>query len=186
MNSNNAPEQGSAWSPRANIAGMGCVQSVEVLPGKFLLLWSGTTAGPIMQRDSAVRTDNGATYPALTRVGSIVLAQPGQLAALSFITLESVRVGTRARLALLLGEISSVQNPPDSSKFEELKRTRQDPTNLPPSESLFSDRYHFAQSQQTAWCRHFQMEISWAAEDAQNELLTFTIFGQTWQEMRSQ
>ena len=46
MNTNNAPEQGSAWSPRAEIAGMGCVQSVEVEPGKNLLLWGGTTAVP--------------------------------------------------------------------------------------------------------------------------------------------
>ena len=178
MNQNNAPEQGSAWSTRANIAGMGCVQSVEVTPGVFRLLYSGNTTGPIMQRDVNARTDNGAAYPVSTVFGSIVMAQPGQLAAISFITLESVRVGTRAGLALLLGEISG--------PFEELNRTRQDPTNLPPSTTLFSDRYHFAQNQQTAWCRHFQMEISWPPEDAANELLTFTIFGQTWQEMRSQ
>ena len=178
MNQNNAPEQGSAWSPRANIAGMGCVQSVEITPGIFRLLWSGTAPGPIMMRDVNARTDNGVAYPAETDFGSIVMAQPGQLAAISFITLESRRVGTRAGLALLLGEISG--------DFEELKRTRQDPTNLPPSTTLFSDRYHFAQNQNTAWCRHFQMRISWPAEDAANELLTFTIFGQTWQEMRSQ
>ena len=178
MNQNNAPEQGSAWSPRANIAGMGCVQSVEITPGVFRLLYSGTTAGPIRMRDLAGTTDNGAAYPVDTVFGSIVMAQPGQLAALSFITLESVRVGTRAQLALLLGEISG--------EFEELKRTRQDPTNLPPSTTLFSDRYHFAQNQKAAWCRHFQMKISWPAEAAFNELLTFTIFGQTWQEMRSQ
>jgi hypothetical protein len=186
MNSNNAPEQGSAWSPRANIAGMGCVQSVEVLPGKFLLLWAGTAAGPIMKRDITSRLDNGTPYPVSSRFGSIVLAQPGQLAALSFITLEAVRVGTRASLALLLGEISGEFAGVVSEAFEPLDRTRQDPTNLPPSKTLYSDRYHFAQSQSAAWCRHFQMEISWPAEDAANELLTFTIFGQTWQEMRSQ
>jgi len=178
MNQNNAPEQGSAWSTRANIAGMGCVQSVEITPGIFRLLWSGTTPGPIMMRDINANTDNGAAFPVRTVFGNIVVAQPGQLAAISFITLESVRVGTRAGLALLLGEISG--------QFDELKRTRQDPPNLPPSTTLFSDRYHFAQNQKTAWCRHFQMEMTWPAEAAFNELLTFTIFGQTWQEMRSQ
>ena len=125
-----------------------------------------------------MNTDNASKYAVQTMFGNIVLAQPGQLAALSFITLESVRIGTRAGLALLLGEISGT--------FDELERTRQDPPILPPSNTLFSDRYHFAQNQSEAWCRHFQMQISWPAEDAANELLTFTIFGQTWQEMRSQ
>ena len=132
----------------------------------------------IMQRDVNGNTDAGVSFPVQTVFGNIVLAQPGQLAALSFITLESARAGTRAGLSLLLGEIFG--------QFEPLKRTRQDPPNLPPSTSLFSDRYHFEQNQQTAWCRHFQMAIDWPAEDAPNELLTFTIFGQTWQEFRSQ
>jgi hypothetical protein len=182
MNSNNAPEQGSAWSTRADIAQMGCVQSVEVTPGKFRLLIGSTVAGPVLQRDRNARTDNGTSYPVRTVFGNIVLAQPGQLAALSFITLESERAGTRAGLALLLGEIRATPNNP----FDKLDRTRQDPTNLPPSETLYSDRYHFEQNQKTAWCRHFQMEVTWPAEDADNELLTFTIFGQTWQEARLQ
>jgi hypothetical protein len=174
----NAPDTGSAWSPRANFDSLGCVQSVEVAPGEYRLLMSPTSPGPILQRDLTKNTDNGIPYAATTEFGSIVLAEPGQLAELSFITLESVRAGTRPALSLLLGEVSG--------EFETLKRTRQDPPNLPPSNSLFSDRYHFEQSQKTAWCRHFQMQISWAEEDAQNELLTFTIFGQTWQELRAQ
>jgi hypothetical protein len=180
MAQNNAPEQGSAWSTKATLAGlnMGCVQSVEVTPGVYRLLISGTAAGPIWQRDLTKNTDNGNTFAVQTVLGNIVLALPGQLAALSFITLESVKTGTRAGLALLLGELSGT--------FEALKRTRQDPPILPPSNTLFSDRYHFAQNQSEAWCRHFQMELTWPAEDAANELLTFTIFGQTWQEMRSQ
>jgi hypothetical protein len=180
MSANNAPEQGSAWSTKATLGGfnMGCVQSVEVFPGIYRLLTTGTTAGPILQRDATKNTDNGVTFAVNTVFGNIVLAQPGQLAALSFVTLESVRIGTRAGLALLLGEISGT--------FDVLNRTRQDPPILPPSSTLYSDRYHFAQNQNEAWCRHFQMQISWPAEDAPNELLTFTIFGQTWQEMRSQ
>jgi hypothetical protein len=180
MAQNNAPEQGSAWSTKAILAGrtMGCVQSVEVTPGVYRLLISGTAAGPIWQRDPTKNTDNGTPYPVQTVFGNIVLALPGQLAALFFITLESVKTGTRAGLALLLGELSGT--------FETLKRTRQDPPILPPSNTLYSDRYHFMQNQSEAWCRHFQMEVTWPAEDAANELLTFTVFGQTWQEMRSQ
>ena len=182
MNSNNAPESGSAWSTRANIAGMGCVQSVEVTPGTWRLLWTGTATGPIMQRQKNSWTDNGTAFPVATVFGNIVLAQPGQLAALSFITLESARVGTRAGLSLLLGEIFTTP----TVNFETLNRTRQDPPDLPPSQTLYSDRYHFAQNQNTAWCRHFQMQLTWPAEDAPNELFTYTLFGQTWQEFRSQ
>jgi hypothetical protein len=182
MNSNNAPESGSAWSTRANIAGMGCVQSVEVTPGTWRLLWTGTATGPIMQRQKNSWTDNGTAFPVATVFGNIVLAQPGQLAALSFITLESARVGTRAGLSLLLGELFTTP----TVNFETLNRTRQDPPDLPPSQTLYSDRYHFAQNQNTAWCRHFQMQLTWPAEDAPNELLTYTLFGQTWQEFRSQ
>lgn len=175
----NAPENGSAWSPPAVILGnLGCVQSVEVSPGQYRLLMHSTSSGPILQRDMSAWADNTVPYPAFTRFGAIVLALPGQLAALHFITLESAKVGTRPALSLLLGEASGT--------FEELKRTRQDPTNLPPSNTVYADRYHFGQSQQEAWCRYFQMEISWAAEAQPNELFTFTIFGQTWQEMRAQ
>jgi hypothetical protein len=183
MNNNSAPEQGTSWSTQAQVPGIGAIQSVEVTPGQWrLLIGCRSGTAPIFQRDRSVNTDNGIAFPVETDFGNIVLAQPGELAALTFITLESVRVGTRAGLALLLGEIK----PSSEVPFESLNRTRQDPVNLPPSMSLFSDRYHFAQKQQTAWCRHFQMRVSWPAEDAPNELLAFTIFGQTWKEFRSQ
>jgi hypothetical protein len=177
-----APETGTNWSVKAQIPWMGAVQAVEVLPGQFRLLMSNTQTGTICQRDRTVNTDLGVPFACQTTFGNIVLAQPGQLAALTFITLESLAVGTRPGLALLLGEIFATFD----AGFEPLLRTRQDPTLLPPSKSLYSDRYNFSQNQKAAWCRHFQMQINWAAEDAPNELLTFTIFGQTWNEFRTQ
>ena len=181
MAANNAPEQGSAWSTKATLSGfnMGCVQSVEVTPGTYRLLISGTTAGCRSFRETASKnTDNGQKYPVQTVLGSIVLAQPGQLAALSFITLESVRLGTRAGLALLLGEISGTLKP--------LTAPVKTPQISPPAAPFIQTVTTSRRTRNEAWCRHFQMEISWPAEDAANELLTFTIFGQTWQEMRSQ
>jgi hypothetical protein len=179
MATNSAPEQGTNWSTQALIPGMAAIQSVEVSPGQWrLLIGCRTGTAPIYMRDRTVNTDFGTPFPVDTTFGNIVLAQPGELAALTFITLESVRVGTRAGLALILGEING--------RFETLNRTRQDPPNLPESRTLYSDRYNFKQNQKAAWCRHFQMAISWPAEDAPNELLAFTIFGQTWQEFRSQ
>lgn len=184
MSATTAPETGLNWSPKATLnTPASAVQSVEITPGvNRLLIGPGPTSGPIRQRDLTVNTDLGIPFTAHATFGSIVLAHPGELAALAFITLEAKKIGSRAALSVLLGEIYGTPQAP----FEPLGRTRQDPTNLPPSNTLYSDRYHFMQSQNPAWCRHFQMDIAWPAEDAANELLTFTIFGQTWQEYRSQ
>ena len=180
MSATTAPETGLNWSPRAVLeTPISAVQSVETLPGTYrLLIGPGAATGPILLRDLNARTDNGNAYPAWATFGSIVLAHPGELAGLTFITLESKSVGTKPALSVLLGEVSGI--------FESLSRTRQDPPNLPPSKTLYSDRYHFLQSQKPVWCRHFQMTITWPEEDAPNELYTFTIFGQTWSEYRSQ
>ena len=180
MAATSAPESGFGWSTKANLIGThSAVQSVEVSPGTFrLLIGPGPAGGPIWFRDKNAWTDAGTPYPANTTFGSIVLAQPGQLAGLAFFTLESLLIGSKPALSVLMGEIAGT--------FEPLNRTRQDPTNLPPSVSLYSDRYHFMQNQTPVWCRHFQMDIAWPAEDAANELLTFTVFGQTWNEYRSQ
>jgi hypothetical protein len=175
-----APEQGANWSTPALIeGGMSAVQSVEVEPGEYnLLLGPPTSGGPILKRDMTVNTDNGATYPVHTEIGSIVLAEPGQMAGMAWMTLEAEPVGTPPALSVLLQEIEG--------EFEAVPRTRQDPPNLPPSQSIYSNRHSMLQNQQPVWCRHFQFAIDWPEEDAANELLTFTVFGETWQEMRSQ
>jgi hypothetical protein len=175
-----APESGSNWSPQALITGgMSAVQSVEIEPGEYrMLLGPPASGGPILFRDLTSNTDDGALFPVSTRFGSVVVAQPGELAALAWMTLEAQPYGTAPALAILLSEING--------EFENVPRTRQDPPNLPPSQSLYSNRHSFLQNQMPVWCRHFQFTIDWPAEDAANELLTFTVFGQTWQEMRSQ
>jgi hypothetical protein len=180
-----APESGSNWSPQAQLAaGTSAVQSVELTPGVFgLLIGPPAGGGPILMRELTVNTDAGMTYPAKTRFGSVVVAQPGELAGLAWMTLEATMAGSPPAFSVMLSEINPV---PNGSDFESVPRTRQDPPNLPPSQSLYSNRHSLMQNQMPTWCRHFQFEIDWPAEDAANELLTFTIFGQMWQEMRSQ
>ena len=175
-----APESGSNWSAQAKIAGgTSAVQSVEISPGVYnLLIGPPAAGGPILKRDLTVNTDDGIPFPVSTRFGSVVVAQPGELAALAWMTLEAQPSGTAPALSVLLSEING--------EFESVPRTRQDPPNLPPSQSLYSNRHSLMQNQMPTWCRHFQFEIDWPAEDAANELLSFTIFGQLWQEMRSQ
>jgi hypothetical protein len=174
------PEVGFTWSPRARVAdGMSCVQSVEVTPGQYrLLIGPPAGGGPILMRDVNANTDDGDLYPAFTVFGSNVMANPGQLAGIAWMTLEAVAEGSIPSLSALIGEVDG--------EFETVPRTRQDPPNLPPSTSIYSNRHSFLQSQKPVWCRHFQFRIDWPAEDAANELLAFTIFGQTWNEMRSQ
>jgi len=179
MSPTSAPESGIVWHPMAAPAGgMSAMESTEITPGTRALLMGPASSGPILMRDPSINTDNGTPYEAYADFGSVVLALPGQLAGLAWMTLESTKCGSAPKLGILLNEIDG--------DFEDVPRTRQDPTNLPPSKSVISNRHSLMQNQNPVWCRHMQYSISWPAEDAPNELLTTTIFGQTWQEQRSQ
>jgi hypothetical protein len=176
MSATSSPETGSNWNPPAVFStAYGAVQSIEVAPGVFrLLVGPGAAAGPILERNPAVATDNGTAYAGFAVFGSITLCEPGQISGLAFLTLESTIQGSAPLLSLLIGEIAGT--------FESLKRTRQDPPLLPPSTSIRGDRFSLLQDQRPVWCRHFQFRIDWPAENAFNELLTFTIFGEVRQE----
>lgn len=112
-NPNQSPDSaisGPVWSPKATIAaGAKAIAAVPVAQGQNALLIGGTSANqPILVRDSTYTTfsDNGAAYPANYIFGSIVLANPGQVAEVVFITCEFMKIGTSPRLAVLLDEIS--------------------------------------------------------------------------------
>ena len=102
-----SPETGTTWSPKAQIVGgFSAVQSIEVLPGTHELLLGAKTYGPILKRDYTVYTDNGSAYSAWALLGSMVLAQPGQIASVQSFTTDSVAVGTPITLAVQLDEIA--------------------------------------------------------------------------------
>jgi hypothetical protein len=104
-----SPETGTTWAPRAAITGgFSAVQSVETSPGIHTLLLGPATSGPILERNYQVYSDNGSSYNAFAVLGSLVLAQPGQLAMVESITTDSVAVGTPITLAVQLDEISYV------------------------------------------------------------------------------
>ena len=189
-----APESGLNWNPAAYITqGTSAVQSVEVLPGTFQLLigpFAGTNpnspaTGPILMRDPTVNQDDGTSYASSADIGNIVLAHSGQLAGLAWLGVESEAEGTPTQVAVLLDEIAEVPGS-ESAKFYVVPRSRQDPPNMPPSESLYSNRHSLLQGQNPVWCKSLQLRFEWPPEDAANELLTFTVFGQTWAEQRSQ
>lgn len=166
-----APEAGLTWCPRAVITG-GCkaVQSIEVSPGSHRLLVGPVGSGPILFRDLTNFSDNGTAYPAFFTLGSIVLAQPGQLAELGFITTDSYYRGKPLSVSILRDEIAG--------KFEILPRWVYDPTELEPtSKSLYSQRFYASQTQKPAFCRHLQIKVQWETEAIQNEILSSTLFG---------
>jgi hypothetical protein len=178
LNPTPSPETGASWSPKANIVGgCGAVQSIEVSPGIHKLLVGPVTSGPILQRDTTTNEDNGSTYPANFTIGSIVLCLPGQRSEVSFVTTESVKVGTELTLGVLLDEISGT--------FETLSNSSSvsDPPGFAPSQSLYATRRYFSSAAQPAWCRHLQFQITWPSENQPNELLTYTLFGAYHQEM---
>jgi hypothetical protein len=177
MSSNPAPETGIVWSPKAAImGGAKAVQSIETAPGVNNLLVGPVTSGPILKRDASVNTDNAVLYPWTFTVGSIVMAQAGSIAEIAFFTVDSVKVGTRPTLGLLLDEISGA--------FDTLTWNTTDPPILPASSTLYSSRYWCSQSMSPTYCRHFQLQVSFAAEDAHNEILAYTTYGAIHQEKR--
>jgi hypothetical protein len=176
-----APEQGSNWSPAAVInGGMSALQSTEILPGEMALLIGppASTPGPIRMRDLTTLTDAGTPYPVEVDYNPISLANPGQLAGLAWLTLKCSAAGNAPSLGVLLDEIGG--------EFENVPRTRQDPTNLPPSLTITSNRHSLLQNQKPVWCQLIKFRLQWGATATPDELLTYTIFGQVWQEQRSQ
>ena len=172
-----SPESGMTWAPFAAIqGGAGMVQSVEVVPGTHNLLIGPVTSGPILKRDRSVWDDNGRPYEAYFTLGSIVLAQPGQLAEVAFITTDSVKIGTAPNLSIQLDEIA----PYSAGYFESLPNTLvvPDPPQLSTSLSLYAHRYWLSNTRQPALCRHMQVRVDWGSTDrVQNELLSLSIYG---------
>jgi hypothetical protein len=170
MNPTPAPETDISWSPKAGITG-GCkaVQSIEVTPGHHHLLVSPASSGQILYRDTNVFTDNGTPYPAYATMGSILLASHGQTAAVSFVGVDCPKTGSAPTIGLRLNEVSGA--------FDSLRDFVQDPTDLPPSDSLYGLRYYVSQTGKHAICRHLQIKVSWPAEDSASELYSYALYG---------
>jgi len=170
-----SPETGWTWSPKAQIVGgFSAVQSIETTPGIRNLLMGPQTYGPILTRNYNAYSDNGSAYPSYAVLGSLVLAQPGQLAHVPFITTDSVAIGTAPTLAVQIDEIA----PLSAGYFETLSAYVPDPTQLTAPLSVYAQRFYLSQTQKPAVCRHMQIQINWGSTDTvRNELLSLTVFG---------
>jgi hypothetical protein len=175
-----SPEPGSTWCPMATIAGgFSTVQSVETAPAVHNLLLGPQTSGPILMRSASVYSDNGTPYNAYAVLGSLVLAQPGQLAYVKSITTDSQFVGTPLTLKVQLDEIA----PLSAGYFEDLLASVPDPTQVSPSNSVYGQRFYLSQTQDPAVCRHLQVLISFGTDTVKNELLSLALFGSFEQEL---
>lgn len=169
LNPNQAPEGGPCWSPKATITGgVGAIASVETTAGTHKLMIA-QSSGNVLVRDLTVFSDNGTTYSAFATIGSLVLAQPGELAEIAAVTTELVAAGTQPTVGLLLDEISGT--------FETLTNSVTDPPGLSASTSLLSNRFYLLQGNTAVVARHMQVKLTFATEAAGNELLAMTVFG---------
>lgn len=189
-----SPETGYVWSPRAAIVGgASAIQSVETSPGiTQLLIGPPTGGGPIRFRDDAVNADwskdpgsgvwGYTSYPSWDVKGSIVLCNSGELAEIAHIALQSAAVGSKPKVALLLGEIKATTLSP----FEPLEITSTDPPDLDPSVTLYSDRYSALQNGVCPKCMHFQLKVDFGTQNFPDELLSFSVYGAKHSERKQQ
>ena len=172
------PEQGQMISPVGQpVGGFSCVQSVEVTGGSHALLLAPSSSGPILKRDLSVVTDNGTPYYANVTIGSLVLAQPGQMAEMSFVTLDykgEAAGGSAPFVFALLDDTQGV--------FENLYSGVNDPPTLPPSTYTVGNRYYFSLGGKPAWCRHLQILLQWNNTATFDEIRSFTLYGAHHQE----
>ncbi len=185
MNATPAPEQGLAWSPPAVSAqGYSAVQSIETSPGIHqLLMGPPPGGGPILFRDPTTNADNGTTYAAYADIGALVLAFGGQAALIYHITTDCIAVGSHPTISVLMQNLGGHLNV--EAYGRELTIATGDPPQLGPANqpTVYNDRWWMSATQEPAYCRYMTIEIAWPAENFPNELLTYTLFGEHYQEI---
>lgn len=173
----NTPIPAATGSARA-------LASIETSPGVYqLMIGSANNGDTVLVRDSTFATflDNGSAYESNFVVGAVVLAQPGELAELGFITTDAIRTANVPGVFVLIDEIDGAL-----SDFALLGAYVSEPpllygaTGAPAS--LYSNRYYFKQTVDDgnpppAYCRFINILIDFGEFDAASELLTMTIYG---------
>jgi hypothetical protein len=62
----------------------------------------------------------------------------------------------------------------------------EDPPNLEPSITMYSDRYRASSTAETPKCEAFQLKIDYGTQQVPDELLKFAVFGAVLKERRNQ
>ncbi len=175
------PNGTQVWSPFAEIVnGAGAVLSIETSRGVHQLLVANPGNTPsgnqiILYRDETgtIYTDNLMPYTCYFTMGSMNVANPGQIAGLTFTNLRAKRVGSSPTCSFLLNEISGVFTTfPSSQAYPwQIYGATGQPT------SLYSNAYYFRSTGIPALAEHLQVQVSFPAENYPNEVLSLTLFG---------
>lgn len=170
---------------------LGFISPTQLQLGAFLLsattvTWSIGIPGPILFRDSAVNADWASgtynSYPSYDVKGCIQLCLSGEVGEIAHVHVVSAAEGARPSVGLLFGEALATTAAP----FAWYDRTCTEPPNLPPSQSLYSDRYTMLQNGVTPKCLFFQLGMDYGTQNFADETLMFSIFGAKYAERREQ
>jgi hypothetical protein len=175
VNPSQFPNGTQVWSPFATITnGAGAVLSIEVTTGVHKLLVAGVGSNkPILQRDFTTWEDNGTPYTCFATIGSFVVAQPGQIAGMTFVNIRAIRIGTSPIVSFLLNEINGAFTTfPEAQAYPwQIYGATGQPN------SIFSNAYYFRDAGIPALAEHFQVKVNFPAENVQNEVLSLSLFG---------
>lgn len=138
------------------------------------------TGGYVLYRDPTVWSDSGTAYAnCKARIGANVLAHPGQVANVEFVTCDFAAQGSQPTVQILFDELDAA--------FTTLTKSANDPPQLAAPATIYSNRYCTRQAttgtQNPAACRFMQLWVDFGSSDTvQNELLTLTPYGSYEQE----
>jgi hypothetical protein len=160
-------EQSPVFSPFATIGGgVTALNSIETSFGvKQLLI--GQISGNILNRSLTTFTDANTPYTWSATIGSLILATAGTLCEVESVTVEELLA--TPQVAVLLDEISGA--------FETLPNSVPDPPDLAPSASLNSLRFYLSQGTVPPLARHMQIQLSGAATNTKDEILSVMVRG---------
>jgi hypothetical protein len=115
-------------------------------------------------------SDNGTPYSGYITLGSLVFAQPGQIAEIESVSVEMFNTSATPTVSVLPEEI-------DPSLFEVLTNWAYDPVTLSPSQSYLSQRFYLSQAGDATMLRHMQVKIAIGAATTADEIATVSIWG---------
>jgi hypothetical protein len=134
-----------------------------------LLFGRASGSGYIWYRNTTLWQDDTSSYSAYATIGTLVIAPLGSTTPLGAVLIERVATGSDAVISVLLNEISGT--------FTALPNPVSDPPLLSASTTVISKRHYlkFAAKPLPEGVRHLQVKITFAAENAKNELLGFAL-----------
>jgi hypothetical protein len=160
------PRQKS-WSPKSQpVMGVGRVKSLETTVGVNTLLL-GASSG-IYQRVLNDWSDNGTAYAAFATIGTMMVAEPGQVKDFIAVCAQTKAKGSIPSIWVLNNEIDPAVVP-----FTRLGNPVNDSPLLSPSLTLISKRWYLksALTPLPTIVNTVQVKVQFAAENAANEVL---------------